>query len=155
MPCPRNIVFQGLTVLYANALQAAYNSLVGVSRDLSSPIAAQAPEATPAVKLIEGADRLVHTKGNIFGQQEVDATLECRVAASVENPGLSQDRINEMEAVIDQMFDAPIVIAGAGSVIVNPNGDRRAFAGASEGFISYPIRVRFDRQPGPTEVING
>lgn len=155
MACPRNIVFQGLTVLYTDRLRAAYNSLADVTRNIADSIAAQAPEATPTVRLIEGADRLIQSSGNIFGQQEVDAVLECRDAASIENPGLSQDRINEMESVIDQMFDAPIVIAGAGAVVINPNGDRMASAGVSEGTLSYPIRVRFDRVPGPLEVING
>ena len=155
MACRRNIVFQALTALYTSRLQAAYSAMSDASRSLSDNPMAQAPEATPTIRIIEGLSRLIQTGANVFGMQEVDAKLECRVAATVDNPGLPQDRVNELEDVVNELFDPPIVVAGAGAIGLRPNGDAESFAGISESSLTVPIRVRFDREPGPLDVING
>jgi len=154
MPCSRNLVFQALTKLYTNLLVQTYGSMVNVSRSLSDNIAGQAPEATPTARLLEEHSRIIYTKANVYGIMEVDATLECRMAANVDQPGLPQDKINELEAALDTMFDPPIVISDVGQVIVMPRGDRTSNPGSSEAILEYPITVRFDRVPGSLEVVN-
>jgi hypothetical protein len=155
MPCRRNIVFQALATIYTDRLTAAYSSMSNATRSFSDSIMGQAVEATPTIRIEEHASRLLRSSANVFGQVEVDAVLNCRVAASADNVGLSQDRLNELEDVIDKLLDPPVVIGGVGQIIVLPNGDRISSAGASEGTIEYPIRVRFDREPGNLEVVNG
>lgn len=148
-------MFQALTTLYTDRLVAGFNAMAAASRSVSDNIAAVAPEATPTIRIIEGADRLLRTGANVYGFMEVDANLECRLAATVDNPGLPQDRINELEDALDKVFDPPIVIGDVGQIIVSPRGDRQSFPGTSEAFLTYPIRVRFDRVPGSLEVVNG
>jgi len=146
MPCRRNLVMQDLTQRYQDLLQGAFSPLSTAQRDLEIDPSGVIPEATPVCWIEEQGSMLVDVEGNAFFKMEVHATLLVVTRSSTANQGLPQDQLNEVEAVLDLLFDVGLG-ANELSYSIRPDGMRQSHPGLrGQGQLEYPIRVRFARE---------
>jgi hypothetical protein len=146
MPCRRNVVMQDLTRRYQDLLQQAFGQGSKAQRDLEVDPSGIMPESTPACWIEEQGSRLVDVESGVYMKVEVHATLLVATRSSTENQGLVQDQLNEVEAVLDLLFDISLGIAGVSYALLE-DGVRSGHPGLrGEGQLEYPIRVRFARE---------
>jgi hypothetical protein len=145
MPCRRNLVMQYVAQWWDARMKAEFGPLASVSRSLSLPIAGTPPEATPC-KIIEGTSRFVGTEDppTIL---EVKGAANFQIRASEENQGISQDLLNETEAIIITIYDFHHVAGDIVPFTIRPDGDHVSSpSGAGPGTLEIPFVVRFARR---------
>jgi hypothetical protein len=137
---------QDLTQRYQDLLQQVFGQGSKAQRDLEVDPSGIMPEATPACWIEEQGSRLVDVDSGVYLKVEVHATLLVLTRSSNANQGLVQDQLNEVEAVLDLLFDVGLGVGGVSYVLLE-DGIRSGHPGLrGQAQLEYPIRVRFARE---------
>lgn len=141
----REKVFSYLPTTLTGYLQSTFGKKSACSRVLDEDPEKLQAEGTPRCWLLEESSSLSDDSG--YAIREVHFTVYgcVKLGANTNDAGCIQAQLNELEACIENLLWIS-VINGVGVCIIPEDGARvTTAAGELEGWITYPLVVKFGR----------
>lgn len=141
----REKVFSYIATTITGYLQASYGPKSECSRNLDEDSNGLQAEQTPRCWIEEGASSLSDDNGYAIRDVRFTVYGLVRLGSNNTDSGVIQAQLNELEAILDNLLFLSS-INGVGVAIFPEDGSRvETAAGAQEGWITYPLVVRFGR----------